>query len=82
VAVAKGAAPIIFNAANEVAVAAFLAGQLGFTAIPVIIERALEALDSKAPESLDDVLETDRSTRERALAIVQAMANHKNCTKP
>jgi hypothetical protein len=42
----------------------------------------LEALDSKAPESLDDVLETDRSTRERALAIVQAMANHKNCTKP
>jgi len=82
VAVARGAAPIIFNAANEVAVAAFLAGQLGFTAIPVIIERALQALDSKAPDSLDDVLETDRSTRERALAIVQAMANHKNCTKP
>lgn len=37
---ARGAAPIIFNAANEIAVAAFLARQIGFTQIPVIIDAA------------------------------------------
>jgi len=69
----KGAAPIVFNAANEVAVAAFLDGQLGFTAIPVIIERVLQGLDSGAPGSLDEVLEIDRRARVEAGSFVQAI---------
>jgi 1-deoxy-D-xylulose-5-phosphate reductoisomerase len=40
---AGGTAPVVLNAANEVAVASFLEGRLGFTAIPVLIERTLNA---------------------------------------
>jgi 1-deoxy-D-xylulose-5-phosphate reductoisomerase len=66
----KGAAPVIFNAANEVAVAAFLAGQVGFTAIPAIIDGVLQQLDLPAPGSLEDVLETDRQARSAATALL------------
>jgi 1-deoxy-D-xylulose-5-phosphate reductoisomerase len=60
-----GAWPVALNAANEVAVEAFLAGRLGFTGIPVVIERTLEAVDRKgaAPASLDDVRSLDAWAR-------------------
>ena len=60
---AKGAAPNIFNAANEVAVAAFLGGKLGFGEIPVIIAETLERANFPAPNSLEDVLQIDAHTR-------------------
>lgn len=82
VAESKGAAPIVFNAANEIAVGAFLAGELGFTAIPAIIERVLQQLDTEPPGSLDDVLEIDQRARAGALALLPAAGNNKNCTKP
>lgn len=66
---ARGSAPIIFNAANEVAVAAFLAGRLGFDQIPVIIDRVLQGLDSPAPVNLDDVLAIDRLARQYARQV-------------
>lgn len=61
-----GTAPAIFNAANEVAVAGFLAGGLPFRAIPGVIEAALEAQPVQPADSLETVLEADRRARAAA----------------
>lgn len=61
-----GTAPAILNAANEVAVAGFLAGQTGFLQIARIIERTLNQQVVGAADSLDSVLEADRQAREIA----------------
>ena len=63
---AGGAAPIILNAANEVAVAAFLAERIGFGEIAGTVERALESIDAAAPASIADVIDIDREVREKA----------------
>jgi 1-deoxy-D-xylulose-5-phosphate reductoisomerase len=63
---AGGAAPAILNASNEVAVAAFLAGQIRFTQISAIVGRTLEQLTLAAPRSLDDILAVDAEARVRA----------------
>jgi 1-deoxy-D-xylulose-5-phosphate reductoisomerase len=64
-----GAWPVVLNAANEVAVDAFLAGRIGFSAIPQTIERALAAADhsTSVPRSLADVRAAD--TWARAFSI-------------
>jgi 1-deoxy-D-xylulose-5-phosphate reductoisomerase len=62
---AGGSAPVVLNAANEVAVARFLAGRLSFTDIARIVEKALETNNLPAPQNIGDVLEIDRSTRSR-----------------
>ena len=62
---AGGSAPIVLNAANEVAVAGFLEGRLRFPDIAYCVEQALEQSTSFAPSSIEDVLEIDRSTRSR-----------------
>jgi len=61
-----GAAPCAYNAANEVAVAAFLAGKLPFLAIPEVVGEALGAAHDDAPRDLDDLIEVDRSARAAA----------------
>ena len=58
-----GAAPVVLNAANEVAVASFLSEQIRFPDIPRLVEEALEQADFVNPRSIGDVLEIDRSTR-------------------
>lgn len=58
-----GRAPAILNAANEVAVAAFLAGRIGFLEISKIIEATLNAIDNAPVRSLDDVFEADALAR-------------------
>jgi 1-deoxy-D-xylulose-5-phosphate reductoisomerase len=58
-----GAAAIVLNAANEVAVAKFLSGQLRFGDIALMVQQALESADFAAPETIEDVLEIDRATR-------------------
>lgn len=60
---AGGAAPVVLNAANEVAVRCFLDGAVGFTTIPRIIEDALAGVDG-ATDSLEAILELDRRTRQ------------------
>ena len=60
---AGGAMPIVLNAANEVAVASFLAGRIPFRGIANLVEQALQAADYAPPHSIADVLEIDRSTR-------------------
>jgi 1-deoxy-D-xylulose-5-phosphate reductoisomerase len=72
---AGGTAPAIFNAANEVAVAAFLAGELAFPRITEIIEDALARVASGAVRRLEDVTEADaRARRAAAAAAGQAVA--------
>jgi 1-deoxy-D-xylulose-5-phosphate reductoisomerase len=59
-----GTAPAALNAANEVAVEMFLKGQASFAAIPEIIEEALSAHTPVHDMTLEDILRTDRETRE------------------
>ena len=58
-----GIAPAVFNASNEIAVAAFLAGQIPFLAIPRVIEHSLRTIDNFEPESLSAVLAADAEAR-------------------
>jgi 1-deoxy-D-xylulose-5-phosphate reductoisomerase len=69
---AGGAAPIVLNAANEVAVASFLAGEIRFPDIARLVQEALIGADYDAPRSIGDVLEIDRVTRDRAQAMMKA----------
>jgi len=70
---AGGAAPIVLNAANEVAVASFLAGRIGFADIAAIVERALGESRAAGPASISDVLEIDRMTRVQVESAMQAV---------
>jgi 1-deoxy-D-xylulose-5-phosphate reductoisomerase len=69
---AGGAAPIILNAANEVAVASFLAGAIRFTDIARSVEEALEESHFPAPQSIAEVLDIDRATRQRVESTLKA----------
>jgi 1-deoxy-D-xylulose-5-phosphate reductoisomerase len=60
---AGGARPAILNAANEVAVAAFLAGRIGFLEIAAIVAHTLDRFDPAAPRTLDEVLAVDAEAR-------------------
>jgi 1-deoxy-D-xylulose-5-phosphate reductoisomerase len=66
----EGSAPALLNAANEVAVEAFLAGQIGFTAIPRIIEATLDAIPATPVANLEAVMEADRQAREKARSLL------------
>ena len=63
---AGGSAPALLNAANEVAVAAFLEGSLCFSDIPVIIERTLVATAVEPADSFDIIFAKDKEARARA----------------
>ena len=65
---AGGAAPAVFNAANEVAVAAFLQNRVPFLAIPGIIEHTLAKVKMIEPNTLDAVLAVDAEARRIAQA--------------
>lgn len=71
---AGGTAPAILNAANEVAVAAFLDERLPFTEIPRLIEHALEQVAVRAVNALDDVLAADAQAREVVMDKLAAYA--------
>jgi 1-deoxy-D-xylulose-5-phosphate reductoisomerase len=63
---AGGAAPVVLNAANEVAVRLFLDGHIRFTSIAGIISEALSAASYAAPQSLEEILDIDTRTRGHA----------------
>ncbi len=65
-----GATPTILNAANEVAVAAFLAGRIGFLDIVSRVESVLSAFRPPAPAGIADVVEIDAAARRQAEALV------------
>ncbi|QIO08809.1 1-deoxy-D-xylulose-5-phosphate reductoisomerase [Acinetobacter lanii] len=61
-----GLAPAILNAANEVAVAAFLKQQIGFLNIPEVVEHTLNQIDNASAEALDVILNIDQQARQVA----------------
>jgi 1-deoxy-D-xylulose-5-phosphate reductoisomerase len=63
-----GAAPVVLNAANEVAVEAFLNGRIGFCDISRTVEETLAEGNERAPQSVEEVVALDREIRERASA--------------
>ncbi|PEQ10836.1 1-deoxy-D-xylulose-5-phosphate reductoisomerase [Novosphingobium sp. PC22D] len=68
---AGGGIPAVLNAANEIAVAAFLAGQIGFTRIAAQVEDVLADYAPPPPASLDDVLAVDGEARARARFLME-----------
>jgi 1-deoxy-D-xylulose-5-phosphate reductoisomerase len=71
---AGGTAPCVLNAADEVAVAAFLAGQIGFTAIAAAVERVLAAMPAMQPTHFEDLFEVDAEARRRTEEEVGGLA--------
>ena len=67
-----GAAAIVLNAANEVAVAGFLAGQIGFTEIASLVERTLDRASAGAPGSIEEVIQVDLETRNAVSQLIEA----------
>ena len=72
---AGGSAPAVLNAANEIAVDAFLDRRLPFTRIASVAEATLAACAGEEPRALDGVLELDRVARTRAAEFVEDMSN-------
>lgn len=71
---AGGVAPAVLNAANEVAVAAFLAGRIPFLAIPRVVEHSLAAIKNFEPSDLAAVVAVDAETRLVAAARLSAFS--------
>ena len=68
---AGGAAPAVLNAANEIAVAAFLSGQIAFTRIAVMVAEVMSRYSPAAPASLDDVIAVDHAARAHAREVLE-----------
>jgi 1-deoxy-D-xylulose-5-phosphate reductoisomerase len=66
---------VVLNAANEVAVDAFLQGRIGFADIIATVERALELIQPPAPRSIADVIDIDSEVRKKAGEIMQLPTN-------
>lgn len=74
---AGGAVPCILNAANEIAVEAFLKGKIGFCEVPALVEAALirsEKEDLREPRTVNDALAIDHIARSIALALLPQFA--------
>ncbi len=63
--------PAILNAANEVAVNAFMEGSLKFTEIPLLIQRVMEEHEVKSVHTIEDILRADHWAREKSKAILE-----------
>lgn len=70
---AGGTAPCVLNAADEVAVAAFLAGRIPFTGIAAVIERVLEEMPAQPVTHFDDLFATDAEARRRSEEEVRGL---------
>ncbi len=67
---AGGSAPAVMNAADEVAVEAFLLGRLGFLGIADVVSRTIETVDWRELHTVDDVLDADREARSVAAGLI------------
>jgi 1-deoxy-D-xylulose-5-phosphate reductoisomerase len=66
-------APVILNAANEIAVEAFLAERIGFDRIPTLVDKVMQNIKGCAIKSIDDVLEQDKLARIMAKEMMKKM---------
>jgi 1-deoxy-D-xylulose-5-phosphate reductoisomerase len=69
-ALSGGTAPCILNAANEIAVHAFLTGKIGFTRIPEVIEATLGLVETQPLAEFEALFSADREAREQARGLV------------
>lgn len=69
-----GIAPAVLNAANEVAVAAFLGGNIGFAGIPVVVAQALTAVSDGQSDSIDALLDADLRARQAASSAIASLS--------
>jgi len=69
-----GTAPCVLNAADEVAVEAFLAGKIGFTGIPAVIDRCLDAIPGGPVRHFEELFEIDAAARRHASGLVEELA--------
>jgi 1-deoxy-D-xylulose-5-phosphate reductoisomerase len=67
---AGGSAPAVMNAADEVAVEAFLQGRLGFLGIADVVTRTLEQVGWRDLATVDDVIDADREARSVAAGLI------------
>jgi 1-deoxy-D-xylulose-5-phosphate reductoisomerase len=67
-----GTATAVLNAANEIAVASFLAGRIRFTDIPRVIEHSLEEADIRTADDLETILQADHEARIIAQSNIEA----------
>jgi 1-deoxy-D-xylulose-5-phosphate reductoisomerase len=65
-----GSSPAVLNAADEIAVEAFLQGRIGFGSIPVVVERTLERVEWHEPASVAEVLAVDEEARGVAREVI------------
>jgi 1-deoxy-D-xylulose-5-phosphate reductoisomerase len=72
---AGGTAPAVLNAANEEAVAAFLAGRIGWTTIPDVLNEVLDRHDGGPAHGVDDVIDADRRGRAAARSYIDEAAD-------
>jgi 1-deoxy-D-xylulose-5-phosphate reductoisomerase len=68
-----GTAPTVLNAANEIAVAAFLDESLPYLKIPVVVEKTLNAIAIESADSLDAILHVDAQARKVTRELIQAL---------
>ena len=71
---AAGTSPTVFNAANEVAIDAFLQERISFRGMGDLVMETLERVGSRSVSGLDDVLDADRAARQAAHELVRRMA--------
>ncbi|MDD5227628.1 MAG: 1-deoxy-D-xylulose-5-phosphate reductoisomerase [Methylococcales bacterium] len=70
-----GTMPTILNAANEIAVEAFLNEKIRFTDIPLMIEKTMQAISMQTADNLETILATDQNARVVAEKLIQHLAN-------
>jgi 1-deoxy-D-xylulose-5-phosphate reductoisomerase len=70
---AGGLAPTILNAANEIAVAAFLKEQIGFTNIPQVVEHTLQKLENSVADNIESILNKDEVARQVAQQYISSI---------
>jgi 1-deoxy-D-xylulose-5-phosphate reductoisomerase len=68
---ARGSAPAVLNAANEIAVASFLEGGIRFSDIARLVETVLQQNDRPAPQSIEDVFEIDQDVRRSVTLLIE-----------
>ncbi|WP_299256376.1 1-deoxy-D-xylulose-5-phosphate reductoisomerase [uncultured Kushneria sp.] len=71
---AGGTTPAVLNAANEIAVDAFLTGSIGFTDIPFVVETVMGRIERRSADELDVILAQDRLARHEAQVVIDELA--------
>jgi 1-deoxy-D-xylulose-5-phosphate reductoisomerase len=69
-----GTAPCVLNAADEVAVGAFLEGRIPFAGIAEVIDRCLDEVPTGAAGHFEELFQTDEAARQHARGLIEGLA--------